>query len=276
MNNKFSSAKRIISALVAVIMLAAFMPAAMAADTSVINAVTGEVFEDTIYIDVYLRSEKSPSHVLAIITKNGTEATYANALAMGYGATESGSWINPENSDSNYFLAADDKTDLKYTVVYNGGYGAAFEVKMPDKLPTGNYRLTVGVNGGVDDVIFDDIIYVGYADRQRLLDSINGENASAQSLVSVLNSLSVAFDVSGSNSEYYKALNSDMKLKFAQYILDNKGEEEVTISNFGALANQAFIVAYVDAEYSSSDKNDRALAALGLKVLKDNSSYIGL
>ncbi len=220
MNKKYISVKRIFAAVVALAMTLAMMPAAFAADiTLTVSDCT--VVEDTVSAQVTLSGASSyPQHLLSIVTVKGKEANLANAVALAYSQAE--------------------------------GASAQVDVKMPDTLSSGNYTVTVGTTDAVK-AVSKDFVYMGYQDRVNLMNSLNGENASAEGIVKALNSSSMALDISGSSNRFYSKLGNTDKLKFAQYIIDHRGDQEIDMAKFGELANEAFVVVYADSEELSKD-----------------------
>ncbi len=220
MNKKYISVKRVFAAVVALAMVLAIMPAALAADVTIAVA-DCTVVEDTVSTDVTFTGASSyPQHLLAIVTVKGKDADLTNAVALAYTQAD--------------------------------GASAKVNVKMPDKLQSGNYTLTVGTTDAARTASTD-FVYMGYQDRVNLMESLNGENASAEGIVKALNASSMALDISGSSNKFYSKLGSNDKLKFAQYIIDHRGDQDIDMVKFGELANEAFVVVYADSKELGKD-----------------------
>ncbi len=242
-----SNIKRIISCILAAAMLAALVPAAFAYNTPF--TASGKCWIDggTITVNVNVSGNTDTVHVLGYVTPAGVVPTHKNAVAVGYASTKDSVQLN---------------------------------IQVPDSVPTGKYRVTVGVSGmaGASDAeIIDDVNYVGYEDRVRFTEAfLNAEEPSE--VAKLLSDIPAFFDIYNSNSEYYKVLPSADKHAFVQYLLDRRDRccdgEKIDFTEFGNLANEAFVVTYINASYTSSD-SDTKRANLGLKnVLSDYSAII--
>ena len=246
MNKKHISAKKILAALVAMVMVMAFMPAAFAATISISDC---SVVEATVTVDVSLsQMENTMEHIIAIVTAEGDAANYDNAMAFQY---------------------------ARYTATNTNSL--TLEILMPDNLPTGTYTVTVG-SPIATNTASQKFSYMGYADRQDIMDGINGDDANAASLVVAFNSSPIALDTTGTKSAYYKVLSNNAKLQFAQYIIDHReegdtdGNGRLDMTEVGAIANEAFLIVY-----SSNDTLSANAYEVGFKQLfKDLADMIGL
>lgn len=234
MKNKTISAKKILSVLLAALMLVFFVPSAMAAPK--IGTAKATVLADKLTVDGEMTGASSTAHILVLMT--GARVTPAYEV----------------EDDGN---AGNDIYALGYGTNVVGDKGAAtfsVDTLIPDSVPTGTYLVTVGSSDS-DTTYKISLKYVGAADRAAAMAVYYNEDTTAEELITALDKVDGLVGASGSDETIYNSLGDEGKEKYAELMLSYRSrvdEGEETIETFGELSNEALVVAAVTTAATSA------------------------
>lgn len=225
--------KRALAYILSALMVISFAPAAFAAEDPVLD-------RDSIS---FIQTQENVIRV----TGSVENAKASGTNIFGYVFTSSAL------SDISQIVALDT------AAVYADGDGTfTLDIHMNDELETGRYTVNVTARQSVAKASFT-VDYIAKSERDAFVEVLNLPDATAQSVVELLDSTTRILDIDQQKSAIYSQMSSAAKLKMAEYLINrNNGTAPATL--MFSDVNDLVIDALILTAFNCSDNTAASVA----------------